>query len=441
MGRYVGQAAAREQLLRWYRSGLEAIDPARTTAAAIAAAPAPTRAPALLAIGKAAPGMLRGALAGLAQRGRAPSRVLAITHDTPTDLPPDTEVLLGDHPGPGTRSLAAAERLGTWVRDLDPGEPVIALLSGGTSALIAAPVHGITPHELEAAFAALHARGLDIVAMNAVRRHLTRWSGGRLATALGARDLVAYVISDVAGNRLGAIGSGPLVGGDLDPDAIARVLADPGSIPGLPRSAIAALAAPVPGTRPVRHVVVSDAEQFVAAIARAAAADGAPTVRTLPRLTSTTADAAREVATMLHREFRDRRPGLRIASARRTPELLIWGAEMTVTLPAEPGRGGRLQQFALELALVMERDTTPGLRSHGPVVLAATSDGRDGPTDVGAVLTDAALPDLIRADGRDPADLVARRDTHDALERAGALVRTGPTGTNVADVVVALLDP
>ncbi|MCA9723309.1 MAG: hypothetical protein KC489_13085, partial [Gemmatimonadetes bacterium] len=74
-----------------------------------------------------------------------------------------------------------------------------------------------------------------------------------------------------------------------------RVLADPGSIPGLPRSAIAALAAPVPGTRPVRHVVVSDAEQFVAAIARAAAADGAPTVRTLPRLTSTTADAAREV--------------------------------------------------------------------------------------------------------------------------------------------------
>jgi hydroxypyruvate reductase len=435
------EASAR--LLRWYRAGLAAIDPVVVTREAIRAAAPPASAPALLALGKAASSMVTGAVEGLAHHHLTAAATLAITDHPWPDAPTGVEVLLGDHPVPGPASHRAAAHLGAWVAALPRDIPVIVLLSGGTSALIAAPLQGIRPEELDTAFTALHAFGLDIIAMNALRRRLTRWSGGRLAAALAPRPVTAYVISDVPDNLLGAIGSGPLVGGELHAESVIRLLASPERLAQLPRSVIEALAIPAPQAPPLPHTVVSDGQQLAAAIADAAAAEGATVVRPRERLTDDTTDSADLVATAIARAKRRRtvtgHPGILVGVEPPEPVLFLWEAEMTVTLPPDHGIGGRLQQFAVELSLRLERLARLDPQLRGPLVLAASSDGRDGPTDAAAAFASAAVPGRIRETGDDPDRCVAARDTHEALERAGALVHTGPTGTNVADVVLAIL--
>ncbi len=409
----------------WYAVGVRAVDPAAVTARALRRAPRTTAPPAVLALGKAAAAMLNGACTALAETGVVPVSALVIT-DEPVDGGSTATVMVGDHPVPGPQSARAAAALAEWTARLPAETPVIVLLSGGTSALIAAPLPGITPDELRAAFDILHELGLDIVTMNAVRRQLTRWSGGRLRTALGSRSVACYVISDVPTTELAAVGSGPLIGGPLDVEGMQRRVINSPAFPQFAPSVQRALSAPPPAIVPMTpHTVVASGGTMLYDLGQELATTGLgfrSPVR--PLVGTTTAGAA-----IVSHEIGAALPDI-------DWDVLGWAGELTVALGDTHGVGGRCQQFAVELALGLEAAAREAPGIGEVLVLAAGTDGRDGPTDAAGAYANAHLPGLLRSAGYDPHQLVRDRDTHAALDRVGALHRPGRTGTNVADMIL-----
>jgi hydroxypyruvate reductase len=432
-----------EPVRRWFAATIDALEPARATRHALEAGPLPLRAPALLSLGKAATGMARGAVEWLGAHRQSP--VGGVIVDA-TDGPSPHQALrrtMGDHPVPGRGSGHAADLLGATIGGLTTDIPVEVFLSGGTSSLVAAPVAGITADELRLAFEHFHRMGISIHAMNALRRRLTRWGGGRLAIALAPRPTRAWVISDVADNDLGVIGSGPLVTDTADPSTISRLLRSPELTRGLPASIAAALATPpTPFPWQVPHTIVADRHTASRAAARAIAADGGTvTEHRTPIAGEAEAAATALVERWWHRSRRA--PGVALLGDRgggaSPPRLTVhlWSGEATVTLPTPHGAGGRAQQFALAAARELHRI---GAERDGEelaaVILAAGTDGRDGPTDAAGAIVDQATWARLLALGLDPGSALARADAYPALDAVGALLRTGPTGTNVADLVM-----
>jgi glycerate 2-kinase len=380
-------------LLEVVRAGIGAAAPERVVPAALERADPPTRAPWLLALGKAAPGMARGASEWLASKGLAVAGGVAVAAH-PADaggLP----LLLGDHPVPGAASLAAAGAIGEAIATIEPGEDVFILLSGGASSLVAAPIEGDDQGPVTELFTRLHAAGLDIRRMNAERRRALRWAGGRLARALGHARVTCLVLSDIAGHPED-VGSGPC--------------------------------SPDPGER-FEHValrVVADNATAVRGAVAQARAFGWDGVAACEELLGEAAACGRRLGSRLAAIQRAGRGG--------PPRCLVWGGEATVRLDPDSGRGGRCQELALAAA------GTLGSGEFGAAValVAAGTDGRDGPTDAAGAVVDGRTWRELRQAGADPARALARHDAYTALDAADALLRTGPTGTNVADLVVGL---
>lgn len=436
-------AELRRQLERWFQAAVTAVEPVAATSRALDRAPVPDTHPAVFAFGKAAHGMACAAVQWLDAHRLPPAGGLVVAHEEPPPGRMPLEVLVGDHPVPGERSRAAADRLGEVIAALPDGAPAMVFLSGGASSLLAAPLDGITDDALGIAFEVFHDLGLPIHVMNALRRQLTRWSGGRLAVALGSREVRAWVISDVVDNDLAVIGSGPLVGGAINTDLLSRVLSRPDLVARLPASVTAALAAAAPPERgTIPHHIVADRNTAAAAAVRAAQADGMKARYHERPLTGEVETAAVELAGWLadHVERRTFRPppGIEIDFVRLPPEqcLHVWTGETTVELPVGHGTGGRAQQFALVIARELVRLEQQGANVHGISVLAAGTDGRDGPTDAAGAIVDRETASRIAVAGWDLDRAIARCDAYPALEAAGALLHTGATGTNVADVVL-----
>jgi hydroxypyruvate reductase len=424
---------------------IDALVPDRATRAAMAAGPVPDRPPALLALGKAATGMARGAIAWLADHRCEPAGGLVVTHDDAAPPHATLQLAVGDHPVPGARSVAAAELLASVIAGLPPDVPVEVLLSGGTSSLIAAPVGGVSVDELATAFALFHEMGLPIHAMNALRRQLTRWSGGQLARALSPRPVRAWVISDVVGNDLGTIASGPLVAERIDPSVIATIVREWRLATRLPRSVIDALGATaIEPTATVSHHLVADRHAAARMAAAAIRADGAQVIVHTRPLDGDATEAAIAIVRRLWRNSRQRSfiemAAQGILADPSPPRLVVhlWTGETTVALPVPHGRGGRAQQFALAAARELHRiaQTLEG-GEVALTVLAAGTDGRDGPTDAAGAIIDGGSWRKMLAAGLDPGAALATADAYTVLEAAGALLRTGVTGTNVGDVVMA----
>jgi hydroxypyruvate reductase len=161
--------------------------------------PGPTGRPWIIALGKAALPMARAALDVLAERGTEPAGGLAVAPAAASSPHPALTVVAGDHPEPGPRSLAAAEALEQVASRAARSEEVWVLLSGGATSLLGAPVDGIAPNELTRLYTLLLGSGLDITAMNRIRKRFSRWGAGRLALALAPARLRAYIVSDVIG--------------------------------------------------------------------------------------------------------------------------------------------------------------------------------------------------------------------------------------------------
>jgi glycerate 2-kinase len=378
----------RELLLELLRSGLQRVEGRRCVRAALTE-PAGSTAPAhvwLAAIGKAAESMALGAHEAL---GEAIERTLLITRDAPSATllaaGPSVEVMLGAHPLPDERSLAAGARLLAWVEGLPPEAQPLFLISGGASSLVEVLEAGATLQDLEELTRQAFAQGIAIGELNARRARLSRIKGGRLAARLHGRPARALFVSDVPQDDPRVIGSGLMGPAASGEDRVARR-------------------------------VVASVDDAVAAVAAAAAGLGL-TVQAPPRRFE--GDAVRLAARFAHE--------LSLASA----QLCVWGGESTVQVPLRPGRGGRNQHLALAAARL--------LAGHADLLLlAAGTDGIDGVTEDAGALVDAQTCSRIKLAQLDPESCLQQADSARALAASGDLVHTGPTGTNVGDLVIGL---
>ncbi len=375
----------------------------------------------LLAAGKAAASM---ADAWIRAQGK-PRRGLVVTrrgHGLPdASSLGGIPVIEAGHPLPDEAGLEAGQRLLGLAAEADPAARLVCLLSGGASALLAVPVPGVALAELRALTRALLDRGASIHEINCVRRKLSRLAGGRLAVATPAGEVLLLVISDVPGDALEDIGSGPLtpdstsladaravlVRYEYDPaPSIRRALADDANAPP---------AATHPAFARVRsQVLATGATSLGAAAAVLERAGYAPVV-----LGDREEGDSRLLAAAHARQLRE-------LAARGGRWALLSGGETTVRLAPVPGTGGRNTEYLLALALALE----PG---PGVFALAADTDGIDGnQAAAGAMLRPDSL-DRARALGLDPAACLASSDSGGFFRALGDDLVTGPTRTNVND--------
>ncbi|MDQ7028313.1 MAG: glycerate kinase [Ardenticatenia bacterium] len=342
------------------------------------------------------------------------------------------------HPVPDEAGVRATHEMMALASRAGPDDLVLALISGGGSALLVAPSEGLTLRDLQETTALLLRAGATINELNVVRKHLSAVKGGRLARHVAPALLVTLVVSDVVGNPLDVIASGPTV---PDPTTFVdawQVLARFGLTervpPSVQRHLRAGAAGRVPETpkpddpvfQAVRNVIVADNRRA----AEAAAARARDLGYHALVLTTFLEGEAREVGTVLAALAQEMaafgRPLPR-------PGCAVLGGETTVTVRGD-GMGGRNQEMALSAALRLE-----GLENI--VVATLATDGGDGPTDAAGAVVDGQTARLARERGINIREALARNDSYHALKALGALLRTGPTGTNVNDVAFVIAGP
>jgi len=343
-------------------------------------------------------------------------------------------VMEGGHPIPDERSLAAGQRVLELLSGLRPDDLVFCLISGGGSALMAAPVEGVTLSDLQALTAALLACGASIDEINILRRHLDQLKGGGLARLAAPARVVSLILSDVVGNLLEAIASGPTA---PDPsicaDALA-VLEKYKLVEKIPESVMLALKSSHETLKPgdpifehVDNILVGSNLQAAQAALKQAEMEGFH-----PYLLRTDLQGeAREVAVELCRTLRwARQTGDPVPR----PACIVAGGETTVALCPNPGRGGRNTELALASATEL---------ANFPDVLLVTlaTDGEDGPTDAaGAVVTGETYARACTP-GLDPHDYLRRNDSYAFFAYLDDLLKPGPTETNVNDLTFMFTFP
>lgn len=381
----------------------------------------------LIAAGKAAYPMTLGALDVLGERVRGGIVTTKDGHSSP-DLPSSLDIWEAGHPAPDARSLAAAAETLRIARAAREDDLVLCLLSGGASALWAAPPVGVSLGDLQRITASLLRSATPIEELNTVRKHLSVISGGRLARAVAPAQIVTLAVSDVVGSAPDVIASGPTV---PDPTTFAEaieILERRGIAvgPAVRRYLEAGARGEVPETPEPGEIdeprvcVIMDNESALDSAARSAREFGYAVEIVDDRLAGEAREVAREIVA---------RARAALASGSRVA--LIWGGETTVTVTGD-GRGGRNQEAALAAAIEMEG--TPGI-----TIGAFGTDGTDGPTNAAGGIVDGETASRGRAAGLDPQNHLDRNDSYAFLHASGDLLITGPTRTNVNDVIVALV--
>ncbi len=366
----------------------------------------------LISIGKAACTMVQGAHDVL---GANIANALVVTkHGHAESLP--WSVIEAGHPLPDEQSLAAGQKLIDVAAAIPSDTTVLVLLSGGASALVEALPEGMTLVQLRALNDWLLASGLDIAAMNRIRKQMSRIKGGRLAKLLAPRPVLCLAISDVSGDDPRVIGSGPLVADDI-------LMAMPDMI-GMPPAVAEMLRHSLPAPTAGDGCFCNVRLEIIACLDDAKRA---------------AAEAARQLGhrVRLHPEFIEGDAlvvGDRLAQTLLSApagEVQVWGGETTIKLPSQPGRGGRNQSLALAAALA--------LRGRERIwFLSAGTDGTDGPTLDAGALVDGGTIARGEAEYISARQALAAADAGSYLEASGDLIQTGPTGTNVMDLMLGL---
>jgi len=339
---------------------------------------------------------------------------------------------------PTAEGVAGVEAMFQLIDQAQPGDLGLCLLSGGGSALLPAPAMGVSLPDKQEVTLLLHACGATIGEMNAVRKHLSRIKGGRLAQAFQARQVPVWslIISDVVGDPLDVIASGPTA---PDPttfaDAIA-ILRRHGLWERVPAAVRTHLEAGVAGAVPetlkvlpegVQNRVLGNNSRALAAAARRAEECGYQVLNLGAYLEGETAQAAIVLAGVVRSIRRDGVP-------LQPPVCLLSGGETTVTLAENHGKGGRNQELVLSMLLKLGRAELAGV-----VILSGGTDGEDGPTDAAGACADLSTLERAGPLGLDPATFLSRHDAYAFFDATGDLLRTGLTGTNVMDVRVILI--
>jgi glycerate-2-kinase len=420
----------RALLTELFAAAVAAVEPGAAVERALARgspAPRPERC-VVLAAGKAAVAMARAWHA----RVGAPRTGLVVSRE-PGELPAPWRALVGGHPLPTVASAEAGRAALAIAESAAPQDTFVVLLSGGASALLSAPLPGLTLGDLRATTERLLRAGAEIRELNCVRKHLTAASGGRLAARTRAHATRVLALSDVLGDDLATIGSGPCAPDPTTFGDAERVLRARGVWEAAPAAVRAHIACgirgeiddtPKPGAAcfaRVRHEIVASNAAALESAEQLARARGLAVTRRAAPLRG----EARDVGAQLAREAL----GLRGDS----PCLLIAGGETTVTVRGN-GRGGRCQELALGAALALEgqRDVT---------LLAASTDGSDGPTDAAGAFADGETLARGSAASADARAALEDNDAYAYFAREGGLFTTGATGTNALDVALVLALP
>lgn len=380
----------------------------------------------VLAAGKAAGAMARAAEHLLGERLAGGLIVTKHGNEAASER---LETIFAAHPEPDEKGVEAARRAEELALSLGGGDLLLALISGGASALLADPAPPIELADLKELTGELLRSGADIGDINTVRKHVSVLKGGGLARLAAPAPTLALLLSDVVGDDPSAIASGLTAPDPTTLKEAQRVLRRYGIEP--PRSVVEHLRdaedTPKPGDALFERVtsVVCGSGRHAAE----AATEKASELGYEPMLLSTSVTGdARGIASVYAAVIRE---VLESGNPLPAPCAVVSGGEATVTVRGE-GTGGPNQEFALALAVELG-----GV--GGWAALAADTDGNDGPTDAAGGLATGATADAIRNAGIDPEEALANNDAHAALEAGGVLLETGPTGTNVNDLRVALV--
>jgi len=438
---------ARDQAARLVRAALDAVDPAQAVRSAV------RRKGHLLQVGermvdleryervfivgggKAGAPMAQALVEILGDRLAAGWINVKQGHLIDAEPAPALTIHQASHPIPDEAGRLGAAQILRMAQKATERDLVFCLISGGGSALMPLPVPGITLSDLQALTDALLRCGATINEINAVRKHCSQLKGGQLARAAYPATVIAFMLSDVVGNPLDVIASGPTVPDTSTFDDAQATLIKYDIADTIPQRIVSHLRAgihgdvpetPKPGDpvfeRVYNEVIGSNAIAAQAALAKAREMG----LHTL--LLSTYVEGeAREVAKV----FAAIGKGLAVEGwPLPRPACVIAGGETTVTLRGD-GRGGRNQELALAAAIALEGWS-------GVTVVALATDGTDGPTDAAGAIADGGTVARARALGMSAADHLARNDAYPFFDCLGDLIRTGPTNTNVNDLTFIL---
>ncbi len=410
----------RAHLERIYRAGLTHVDPARAVRRALeghAARLSEADRIVVLAFGKASISMAQA----ICDRIEGPPLDGVVVSNVPGRVD-DLEVLVASHPIPDRSSVLAAQRVVDLAHSVGPRDVAVVAVSGGGSSLLTLPVEDVGLDHLAETTRLLLTSGASIHELNVVRKHLSQVKGGRLGEALGeAAAVVTMILSDVVGNDLEVIASGPTVADHSSfADALAIIDKYGTAVPEPVREHLEKGAA---GCYP-ETPIIAHPRQTIAVVGDAvAAAAGAVEDATLLGWSARVVDAAvegeaRDVAGRVVADARSLSPG----------ELLVYAGETTVTVRGD-GTGGRNQELALAAGIELAGD-------GGVAMLAAGTDGIDGLTNAAGGFADGETVARGRELGLDAAEYLRRNDSHTYLTAVGDVFITGPTGTNVGDLIL-----
>ena len=409
-----------------FEAGLAAADPARQIEGIDVPVPAADGRLMVFGAGKAAAHLAKALESRLHDRDYSGRIVVKYGHGVPLE-----RILVeeGGHPLPDASGLRATERLLEDLNKTRAEDRIVFLLTGGASALLVAPAEGLTLEDKIGVTELLLRSGATIQELNAVRKHLSAVKGGRLLERMVPARVLTLLVSDVIGDDLSSIGSGPTA---LDPstfrDAL-DVLTRYDIVDNAPENVVRHLRAgvsgaivetPKPGDDVLdyveHHLLASNRTSLVAAADKARALGFETDVFARDMVGDVHAHAKRFAKALLDRQG---------------PAALLAGGELTLEVTGS-GVGGRSQEFALVVARELAgRDDV--------MVLAAGTDGTDGPTDAAGAFADGRTWERARRKGLDPEALLANNDAYHFFDPLDALLRTGPTGTNVNDLVIGLV--
>jgi len=336
------------------------------------------------------------------------------------------------HPIPDANGEQGARRIAKMAQDAGPGDLIVCPISGGASALLLLPAPPVTLKQKQKITQLLLNCGADIHELNCIRKHISLVKGGQLARLAYPATVLTLILSDVIGDDLDVIGSGPTVP-DRSTFADARAILEKYGLQNkVPREVHERLSANAPETpkpgdkifKRVQNLIVGSNRLAVDAAANEARALGYHTMILSTLIEGETRDVAR-VHAAIAKEIRfTGRPV-------KPPACVISGGETTVTVRGK-GMGGRNQEFALAAAIDIA-----GLKNV--LILSAGTDGIDGPTDAAGAIVDGRTLERAKAAGMDANKFLANNDSYHFFERLGNLIKTGPTGTNVADIRLMLV--
>ncbi|MEX0727016.1 MAG: DUF4147 domain-containing protein [Planctomycetaceae bacterium] len=343
---------------------------------------------------------------------------------------------------PTQEGVDGAERILELVSHAQPEDVVVVLLSGGGSALLPAPKEGMTLADKQIVTRLLMQRGAAIYELNTVRKHLSKIKGGGLARACRAGLMIGLIISDVSGDPLDIIASGPTVPDTSTPrqawDILTRFVPNRDEIPGNVRrvferetdSPVSSAMASAQIAARVKNVVLGNNATALRAAEQHAVSLGYRVMNLGSNHQGVARDVGAELAELCRHQRKQREPGL-------PPVCLLSGGEPVVHLvpTKQPRKGGRNQELALA---ALDRLWPTGC--EGMVILSGGTDGEDGPTDAAGAYVDQSIWTAARERNLHPHDFLAMNDAYHFFEKAGGLIITGPTHTNVMDVRVGLVE-